>query len=49
MMNLLQHDQAHLPKSDFNSNELCRRNRRDKLGKLSVLTGVYHDQENQNL
>ena len=29
--------------------ELCWRNRRDKLGKLSLLIGVYHDQENQNL
>jgi len=29
--------------------ELCWRNRTTKLGKLSVLIGVYHDQENKNL
>ena len=29
--------------------ELCWRNRTTKLGKLSVLTGVYHDQESKNL
>ena len=27
-----------------NQSELCWRNRRDKLGKLSTITGVYHDQ-----
>ena len=29
--------------------ELCWRNRTTKLGKLSTIIGVYHDQENQNL
>ena len=29
--------------------ELCWRNRISKLGKLSTIIGVYHDQENENL
>ena len=38
-----------LDESLITLNELCWRNRTSKLGKLSILIGVYHGQENKNL